>query len=116
MLNVVTILSRVVMGAEIQALLAVSKMKLFQNNITPNQNTLLAELTEADFTGYVEATLTVWGDPYTDVINGGVSITAPSHQFVTTDPTTIPNTIYGYWIETAGEISSKSASLIHRSR
>lgn len=102
MLNVVTIPGRLVLGADIQTLLAASKLKLFQNDILPDQSTPKSALVEATYSGYAAATLTAWGDPYTDTVNGGVSLTAPSHQFATADPTTVTNTVYGYWLETAG--------------
>lgn len=101
MVNVVGLVGRIAMANAIQTLLAVSFIKLFKNDVTPNVTTLIGDLEVADFTGYVEQTVTAWGEPYLDAINGGVSLTAPSHQFVTTDPTTVPNTIYGYWVEDA---------------
>lgn len=38
-----------------------AKVQLFKNDVTVNRGTLIGELTEAEFTGYAEATLTAIG-------------------------------------------------------
>jgi hypothetical protein len=88
-------------GLDLQTLLAGSKVKLFSSNTVIVSATVKADLTEATFTGYTAQTVTAAGDPVIDPINGGISITLPSHQFTTDDPTTVGNTIYGFWLETA---------------
>lgn len=88
---------------EVQTLLALSKMRLYQSSITPTVNTTKAELeaAEATYTGYAEKTLTAWGEPYTSPA-GGASISSPLVQFQTAAPYTTGNNIGGAWIEEAG--------------
>lgn len=102
MTGVPLLVGREQIGLDLQTLLALSKVKLFANNVVVSITTLKSELTEATFTGYAAQTVTTTGDPYIDPVNGGISITMPSHQFTTDDPTTIGETIYGYWLELAG--------------
>jgi hypothetical protein len=81
-----------------------SKIKLFKSNTVITPDTVLADLTEADYTGYVAQTVTAWGTP---VLNGDgkAETIAPSHTFAPTSPTTVPNIVYGYWVEdTAGNL------------
>lgn len=40
--------------------LSTAKLRLYKNNVTPTNATVLADLTEADFSGYAAQTL-VWG-------------------------------------------------------
>jgi hypothetical protein len=91
------------MAGEVGTLLAVSEMHLFQSTIVPDVNTVLADLVaeEADFTGYADIALTVFGAPYLVPV-GGAAVNSPAVQFNTGDPTTVANTIGGAWIQTAG--------------
>jgi hypothetical protein len=57
---------------------------------------------EADFSGYAAITLATMPDPFVDGVLGGVSFSMPTRQFNTASPTTIPNDIYGGWLETTG--------------
>jgi hypothetical protein len=86
-----------------QTALANSKLRLFQDSLVTNLNTTRAQLVaaEADYSGYVAATMVAFGDPYAPAI-GGAAINSPEEQFMPTDPVTIPNNIGGAWIETAG--------------
>lgn len=102
MIGVSPLVGREAIGLDLQTFLAGSKVKLFQNNVLITVNTLKSELTVATFTGYADQTITATGDPVIDPINGGISITMPSFQWTTGDPTTVTNTIYGFWLETAG--------------
>jgi len=87
----------------LQTLLALSVIRLFKTGFTPNVDTVLADLEaeEADYTTYAAATITAWGDPILSAI-GGAQITAPGEQFTLAATPAAPNTIGGYWIETAG--------------
>lgn len=102
MTGVPLLVGREQIGLDLQTMLAGSKVKLFQNNVVVSITTVKADLTLATFTGYTDQTVTATGDPYIDPVNGGISITLPSHQFTTGDPTTIGNTIYGWWLELSG--------------
>lgn len=94
-----------VLAEEAQALLAASMLRLFKSTIIPNVSTTLAELEadEADFTGYAAGgiEITAFFDPVLYPL-GGASISAPTVQFQTDDPTTVGNVIGGWWLETAG--------------
>jgi len=102
MVNVIPNTGKVFIGATIQTALAVSTIKLFKNDMVPDVGTVLADFTEADFSGYAAQAVATWGVPYIDQVNGGVSITAPAHQFQAANPTTVPNTVYGYYLEDTG--------------
>lgn len=77
-------------------------LKLFKSNVTPAEGDTHATYTVADFTNYVDKTLTAsqtgatWGAPATV---GGVSSISYAQQSWTCGAT--GNTIYGYWWQTA---------------
>lgn len=71
-------------------------VKLFQNDVVPDVNTVLADLDEADFAGYADVNGPTWGTPYIDV-DGNALVTAASHEFVASGPTPA-NTIYGWYM------------------
>lgn len=73
-------------------------MDLFQNDITPTPDTLIADLDVATFTGYAQVTLTTYSAPYLNAAGAGAILT-PLAQFNTASPFTIGNVVYGYWIE-----------------
>lgn len=98
---VITTEGRIVLETAMLLPFTTGFIKLFKNNITPNLSTLVADFTEADFTGYVKQTLSAPVGPFIDPINGGVSIKLGDHLFVTTSPLTVGNTIYGWWVEDA---------------
>jgi hypothetical protein len=55
------------MLADLKAgLLAGAKVRLFKNNVLLGENTTLANLTVADFSGYAESTPIAWGNPITN--------------------------------------------------
>lgn len=72
------------------------QLRLFKNNLTPSPTTVLANLVEADFPGYVRATLDrdAWTVP---TVSGGCAVstwgTVPLEWLVTGGPV---QTIYGY--------------------
>lgn len=70
---------------------------LYQNDITPTVNTLLADLTEADFTGYARVTLAAWLVPYLSAERKGASI-SPIAIFRQVAPFTVGNQIYGWFV------------------
>jgi hypothetical protein len=83
----------------VQTALAGSKLRLFQNSITPTINTTIAELeaAEADFSGYSEKTITAFLAPYLGVT--GANINSPLLQFDSATPFSVSNSIGGAWIE-----------------
>lgn len=69
---------------------------LFQNNMTPDQDTVLADLTNATFSGYIQATTNF----------GSATIVGHKGKIVGTAPLTFThngggtsNTIYGYYVK-----------------
>lgn len=73
---------------------------LFQNPITPTENTPFASFTPADFNGYAPSAALVWGSPFLSP-NGVWCVSAPSVLFTPTDGL-VQNTIYGYYIVNPG--------------
>jgi hypothetical protein len=77
-------------------------LKLFKNDVTPGESDTHATYTVADFTNYVDKTLTAsqtggtWAAPST---NTGTTSAAYAQQTWTCGAT--GNTVYGYWVQTA---------------
>jgi len=66
----------------------------------------MANITEADFSGYAAVSAPVWSAPYVDV-GGVVKVSAPSHTFLQ-NAVTITNTIKGWAIT-----DTAKATLLH---
>lgn len=82
---------------------AAYKIKLFKNNVTFSNSTQLADLTEADFTGYAPITAS-WGAVFLDPSLAGASFQT-NVQFDAASPFTVGNTVYGFYItDTAGTL------------
>jgi len=92
------------MAAELQTVLALSKVRLFKSTFVPTVATTIAELEaeEVAFTGYPAGgeTITAWLDPILDPA-GGASITAPTVQFAVSGPVLATDIVGGFWIEDA---------------
>jgi membrane peptidoglycan carboxypeptidase len=73
-------------------------LKLFKNDVTPDQNFAVGSFTQADFTGYAAKTLTRtnWNAAVT-VSNKAESSYGSAAQSWTCGTT--GNTIYGYWVD-----------------
>ena len=71
-------------------------VKLYQNDYTPNPDTVLADFTEATFDGYAASTAIVWGATFTNSVNQAETV-GDVKQFTATGATT-PNLIYGYYL------------------
>lgn len=84
------------------------KLHLFTNDFTPSLETILADFTEATYTGYAAQTLT-WGGAYVD--GNGIAV-APAGEKIFTQ-TAAPNEIVygGYVTNTAGTKLLASARL-----
>jgi hypothetical protein len=76
--------------------LAGAKMHLFQNNLVPNPLNVLADFTEATFTGYVVPAAITWNTPYTDSA-GSAEVIGTVQQFEATG-SAITNIVYGYFV------------------
>ena len=76
-----------------------AKVRLFQNNYTPSIASVLADFTQATFTGYAQAELldTMAGLPRIDT-DGNVYIVCNSVLSFTQTADTTPNTVYGYYV------------------
>lgn len=74
-----------------------AKIGLFKANVTLQPSTVLADLSEADFTGYARSAAITWGTP-------GVSsdktpmVAGDAKVFTAGNPITVPNQIYGYFV------------------
>jgi hypothetical protein len=85
-----------------------AKLHLFKNNLTPTPNTLLADFTPADYSGYAAKTVT-WSDAYFDS-NDDAIVSGGEHLFAQTGAT--GNDIYGaYLTDSAGTKLLRSARL-----
>lgn len=81
--------------------LGTSKAILFTNPITPSGTTVLADLTEATFTGYAAVATGTWKPSGIDP-DGNLSVQAPTLQFMATD-TDVQETVYGAAITNTGK-------------
>ncbi|MGL4555272.1 MAG: hypothetical protein ACRC33_29245 [Gemmataceae bacterium] len=84
-----------------------AKVGLFSNEITPNDLTVLADLTEAAYTGYAKKSVAAWGAAFLDE-NGKPRITAQSLQFNPT-ASTATDTVRGYFVTNAAGDTLKFA-------
>lgn len=77
------------------------KVKLYTNDFAPDPSTLLADFTEATFTGYGEATIATWGD----TINTGPARAGSTAQATFTAGAIVApgQTVYGYYVTDAAE-------------
>lgn len=101
-----TILNRLIADAPAESdpgILFEVKVLLFQNDVTPNRNTVLADLDVATFSGYATLTAQTFNPALTDD-DGNTRVIGPVCQFTAT-AATITNTIYGYYVtDTAGTL------------
>jgi len=72
------------------------KVHLYQNNYTPVDSTVLGDLTEATFSGYAAAAVTL-GTP-TEVSNKAKTVGTAAQVFTHNGGGTA-NTIYGYYVK-----------------
>src|SRR6185369_1853146 len=72
---------------------------LYKNDLTPDKDTVLGDLVEADFSGYSSVTVTAWN-------YGSISLDAEDRAFTTGTPDAVfthsggatDNDIYGYYV------------------
>lgn len=79
--------------------LAGALLHLYKNDYTPNPNTLLADMTEADFSGYVSKVVTWSAVSISD--DGHPESIGTALEFRPTS-SVITNNIYGAYLTTAG--------------
>jgi hypothetical protein len=73
-------------------------IKLFSNNFTPSNQSILSDFTEADFTGYLAVATTGYTAPAWVSNNAAVAYSLPLAAFNTASPYTVGQTIYGYYL------------------
>lgn len=76
-------------------------VKLFQNDYTPTVDSVVGDFTEADYTGYAASAAIVWGAPFIDPVAGPL-VLGDLKSFPASGPFTVPNDIFGFWIESSG--------------
>lgn len=69
-----------------------AKLRLYSNNVTPSNATVLADLTESSFSGYSAVTLSGWSSP---VVTAHVAQSDPSS--ITFTITSGTATVYGWY-------------------
>jgi hypothetical protein len=76
------------------------KVRLFKNNYTPTQASLLADFTASDVVGYAEQPLVI--DTVTDNLDGTSTASGPLIIWTPT-ATTTTNSIYGVYVVDPGD-------------
>lgn len=71
-------------------------VRLFKNNLIPDQTTVLADYEEADFTGYAESSAVVWESAFTDILGQG-HVLGDLKTFAQT-AVTVTCTVYGWYL------------------
>lgn len=80
---------------------AAPTVHLFENNITPNKDTVVGDLTEPSYVGYSSVAITGWGTPGYNA-DGSITVTAENvAEFVGPALAGGPS-IYGYFLKGGG--------------
>lgn len=74
-----------------------AKIKLWHNDYVPTKDSVIADFTICDFTGYATSSAIVWGGP---LLNGDGEpvILSDLKLFTGGTPFTVSNTVYGYMV------------------
>lgn len=72
-------------------------VRLFQNDIQPTKDSILADFTIATFTGFATSAAIVWAGPILNP-DGEPIVIGDLKLFTGGSPFTVSNTIYGYYI------------------
>lgn len=86
---------------EYKATLNTLTLRLYKNDYTPDEDSISADFTEANFAGYSAQATDNWGDAE-EGDGAYAQIEEEAHLFVTTGATA-GNSIYGYWLTDAGD-------------
>jgi hypothetical protein len=78
-----------------------AEVGLFKSDIEITKDTVLADLTVADFSGYAPSAAQVWADPIVDQA-GNAIVAAPSVIFHAATPLTVSNSVYGWYLVDSG--------------
>jgi hypothetical protein len=71
-------------------------MHLYVGAVAWSEDTVLSDITEATFGGYLAIAGCVWSDPYVDALTGKVQFRIPTKTFVATDSVT-PQLVAGWY-------------------
>ena len=88
-------------GVADAGLFNLAEIMLFKNDITPTKDTLLADLTPCDFTGYARSAGIAWAAAY-EAESGAGEMVGGAAQFLQTGADPEPQSAYGYGIVDAG--------------
>lgn len=78
-------------------------LRLFQNNFTPDRNSVDADFDVADFGGYANITIATFNDPFMDILGRAITL-APTQVFAASGVAP-SNLIYGwYFRNVAGDV------------
>lgn len=80
---------------------ALCTVKLFKTNTNLDPDTVIGDLTEADFSGYAAVTPPVFLTKY-QLPDGSWALQTDLIQFLQT-AATITNTVFGWWLETSAD-------------
>lgn len=72
-----------------------TELRLFQNDIVPDMNTVIGDFVEADFTGY--AVVLGGSDTAAFVDENGQGILEPQHGVFVMTADTVTNTVFGFY-------------------
>lgn len=78
------------------------RMKLFQNNLTPDPTNVVGDFTESTFTGYASVLFGVLGADTWDGVNFKWTCTVPSFNYTGTGVSN--QNVYGYYIIDGGGV------------
>lgn len=91
-----------ILAGLVRTSLAASKMGLYKAITSPlSPSTTFADLTEADYDGYAQKTITNFLPPYLDPA-GGASIQSGTQQFDFDTDTSLSNVVLGFFLLTSG--------------
>lgn len=78
-------------------------MMLFSNNVIPDEDTVIGDLTAASFSGYAVSDPLDWGAPYLDGDSGDWALSCPPVEFRSTSGSPfVEGTVYGAAIYVPG--------------
>lgn len=75
------------------------RVKLFQNNYTPVPGSVSGNFTDPTYTGYASQAIGAWGSASIDGSGNATAAGAPNLTFQPTALTSLPQTIYGWWVD-----------------